>query len=531
MALQAQDADLLYLSQGSENFWLKLAKLAEDAVDWGIQDQVLDALSQEREARMKPPENGNSRRGIPTADSWLPVDVTKARKRLEEENARVTQLLWCGIPTFPDIGRTNHGDFLKFSTCIDATSRGIHDSHFLKCLELNLESIIETVGKGFISEQKQQRVIHQDIATILQAIHVLKRLGKKNPLTLISWDTIEKHLAAGTLINLIESQKSPRVLIFVAHVGAAWSKHKLDQFYNHLATIKSPRIRVYPSEQECHAVNFKISDIIALDEIAQRSTEWDYSFRPQTCFGDDGVCKIPYNPNDWMIVKRSHSDGSSHVKRVRMTDRMHLACQVAELENQPEQRKSAADEPDAKHFHQEYIEPLRSHGEYRVFLCGNNIEVVAYSHFLVAGGEDGEIGNMVARSVTLDDFLWFSSDPEEQRQKLAQLQGFTRYNRTKLLERNEPGFESLEIGVRLDVGVSELSPQGRFFVLEITRWWNANYMPTYILPYPHIGLSESYGAALAHKLWAGEWAESGESRKSTRRNRMEQISGRVASGG
>lgn len=43
-----------------------------------------------------------------------------------------------------------------------------------------------------------------------------------------------------------------------------------------------------------------------------------------------------------------------------------------------------------------------------------------------------------------------------------------------VLRKVSPGFDSLSIGGRFDVGLSEISPNARQFILEFTRWYGAS---------------------------------------------------------
>jgi hypothetical protein len=99
----------------------------------------------------------------------------------------------------------------------------------------------------------------------------------------------------------------------------------------------------------------------------------------------------------------------------------------------------------------------------------------------------------------LDDFKWCydggEGDADEAAgSKFQELCAFALHTYSALRQRHDAYecYESLEVGVRLDIGVSELSPTGRFFVDEITRWHAADFFSRLILPYPHVEICRGY---------------------------------------
>ncbi|RSM16138.1 hypothetical protein CDV31_004601 [Fusarium ambrosium] len=202
-----------------------------------------------------------------------------------------------------------------------------------------------------------------------------------------------------------------------------------------------------------------------MDRIAKAGPRL-YAYRPQTCFGI-GKCTLDTPRGNKSVIKRNFSDASNHDKVMQgsMGDPLKLACIAGERvkSRQPEPED---DEPSA----------MWIAGEYRVHLCGDNVVSISISKF----AKD----KLEVRSVSDDDFAWFSKSQEEQQKKRQELKAF----------------ESPRVGVRIDTGVSEESPEGRFFGLELTRWWNANQMPAFVLPDPYTEASLKYGRALAMEL-------------------------------
>ena len=90
---------------------------------------------------------------------------------------------------------------------------------------------------------------------------------------------------------------------------------------------------------------------------------------------------------------------------------------------------------------------------------------------------------MYARVATAPDF----ADPAVRPLGLADLHAFALYVYGRLRARDEWGerYESLEMGVRLDVGVGREGRGGkRFFVNEITRFYGADYFSQHTLGAP-----------------------------------------------
>ncbi|KAI8650403.1 hypothetical protein NCS57_01373800 [Fusarium keratoplasticum] len=310
-----------------------------------------------------------------------------------------------------------------------------------------------------------------------------------------NWDWFRQMLTTGELKDHIEAIEADQAVVFVAYTGAEWTENGLEQFYRDMEPLCAmlPHLRMYPSHDEFMAVNLKFPDIAAMDRIAKTAPTL-YAYRPQTCFGM-GKCTLDTPKGEKTVIKRNFSDASSHVKIVQgpTGHQLKLACFTGERvkTRQPEPEK---DEPSARWFHMEYIPTFKTVGEYRVHLCGDNVVSIGISKFVK--------DKLEVRSVSDDDFAWFSKGQEEQQKKRQELCDFARYQRKKLLEQPnaDKAFESLRVGVRIDIGVSEESPEGRFFGLELTRWWNANQMPAFVLPDPYTEASLKYGRALAMEL-------------------------------
>jgi hypothetical protein len=59
----------------------------------------------------------------------------------------------------------------------------------------------------------------------------------------------------------------------------------------------------------------------------------------------------------------------------------------------------------------------------------------------------------------------------------------------------EVHYESLRVGVGLDIGISEAANDGHWFVNEVTQAFDADQFPAHHLPYPHTLVAEAFSEA------------------------------------
>ena len=149
-------------------------------------------------------------------------------------------------------------------------------------------------------------------------------------------------------------------------------------------------------------------------------------------------------------------------------------------------------------FHQEFINTFESFGEFRVFIVAEpcvaglrgrqgKIVCLARTKWSDVESDANEIYASAAQQVhfeqvaplTEQDLRTFSLDVYEKlRARLDWMEHF----------------ESLEIGVRLDIAISP-APEKSFFVSEITRFWFADFFSLDVLPRPCTSLCEAYAIA------------------------------------
>ncbi|CAJ2514325.1 Uu.00g024440.m01.CDS01 [Anthostomella pinea] len=275
-----------------------------------------------------------------------------------------------------------------------------------------------------------------------------------------------------------------------------------------LNVMRHRQLRVYPSLAEMRQDRYKIGDIRALDIIAQESPG-EFAFRPKTCFGCS-PCELGIDVDGQNVVKRSHSCGGNGVRTCPKSEaQKEVGCQRSKRQKTG---TSAPIKPlgigpnNPLLLHQEYIPTFEELGEFRVFLCAPDDPQEDAEVIVAAFTKFGNDGMMMAREIRTSDFVWAGQDKKARSAKETQLHRFAQHVYSQLCKRHDAHerYESLKIGVRLDIGVSELSPNGLFFVNEVTRWHSADFFSRDVLSYPCLRICEKYGVSFATyiaKLW------------------------------
>lgn len=160
-------------------------------------------------------------------------------------------------------------------------------------------------------------------------------------------------------------------------------------------------------------------------------------------------------------------------------------------------------------FHQEFVPDLDNF-EFRVFIKNNGEAGEVFHTIWTASppleqGVPGARNTILARKASLDDFCWAVTDGvsainavHEERAKLQELHEFALYVYGALRRRPDAKlyYETLEVGVRLDIGVFN----GHFFVNEITRWLEADWFSEVTVETPYMRVCAEFAEALARFL-------------------------------
>ncbi|KAM0362803.1 hypothetical protein ACHAPK_011500 [Fusarium culmorum] len=345
-----------------------------------------------------------------------------------------------------------------------------------------IDHMREILGKRFIRQAGDERIIHQAVVATLFAREIDGVEAEFQ-----SWTWLLNQIRQATLLDYIQTKKASNILIVLSNTSADWEDMSISQLYGYLQVLAASHgsVAVCPSFSEAQWANGKIGDIGKLDMIAQQS-DTKYSFRPKTCLGI-GMCTLPGQAVDKMVVKRSLSCGAGHVEVVEGTKRDKLSCY------EPGSRTRSVDVNKPIYFHQEYIDSLLTFGEYRIYICKGKIIARAFTKFEWDGGPK----NFGAKEIKPGDFSWFSNDRKKQEQKSDDLDDFAIFQYSQLLKQfdSRENYRSLRAGVRLDIGISELNSDGRFFVLEVTRLWAADQMSKLITKRPYIDIPKEWISA------------------------------------
>ena len=252
----------------------------------------------------------------------------------------------------------------------------------------------------------------------------------------------------------------------------------------YMANKRPGDLRMFPSAEELEYSQQKIGDIRALDRIA-KCAPGQWSFRPVTC---DSTSDCHLHANS--VLKRTHSCGSEHVivHPTAADLSTHLQC----LSRKRRVSKRQACQSVERWFHQEFVAGLRSEGEYRVFIVtrsdisalrqrrGVVREIV---HTLELPNKELVVTVLRFGSMLRDGSCVYKDND------LNMLEEFAIYVFNALRNRSDwsTRYESLEVGVRLDVGVSLAGSHRQYFVNEITRIYEADIFAEWLAqPGTHI---------------------------------------------
>ncbi|KAM0714499.1 hypothetical protein Q7P37_009793 [Cladosporium fusiforme] len=322
------------------------------------------------------------------------------------------------------------------------------------------------VGPDFLSMDHKSVTAHQSLVT---ASILADNRDSKVAFHTAEWLYRQLQQTAPSL--------SPNTLLMLA-----WRRYDSEDFtvrniYKLLEGRAFDAMRIFPSMTELNHAHGKVGDIRALDDIA-RNAPLGWRFRPVTCDSESDCCLGAGG-----VLKRTYSCGSEHV--ILHPTEPELARYLRCWHNQRRFSKRQADGKIGRWFHQEFVEDLRTKGEFRVFIVtredaaalrrrkGVIVEII---HTLEL--PDGELVVTVLHSKP----TWAENHQEHDSHHLKELCDFAMYNFRALRSRADwsTRFESLEIGVRLDIGVSLAGGAQRYFVNEVTRIYEADFFAEWL---------------------------------------------------
>lgn len=367
-----------------------------------------------------------------------------------------------------------------------------------------MKEMVETYGKKFANYGRPGNPILHQYIVVCQLLRNFERSvifkswsWLQKQMQIISQEpppTIRKRSArkpsAPSEVAEVFRDESHRCVILLR--PASRDTNLLADIYSPLEVQKAFRptgsMKIFPSQSEFLYSSGKLGDMEALDEIANV----DASYRPPTCRMSAGGLdhlkhdSCPFNESEDYVSKRSNSYGREHVNfrtsSIETVDHLYIG---------PE-----------RWFYQERIPSFQDPGEFRIFIVtiddssalrrrrGHIIQSIL-THF--ADNED-------IVPVALAGHHWVQIRQKYPTLTQAALEQFALHIFDALRNREDATakFESLDVGVRLDIAIS---PLGTFFVNEITRIWDADFFSERTLGCPCLQIAFSVAKAV-HEVFS-----------------------------
>ncbi len=346
----------------------------------------------------------------------------------------------------------------------------------------NMAEMKKKYGIGYAnydaSSEPPVPVIHQDLATW----YLLQELRREVSFENWSWIHEQAHLLEYPNSRGVKQAKPFRPgdhsSVFLLNPGPLDAKVR--RSYAVLATQvhSSPSsLTVFPSLTELEHTYQKLGDLAALNDLAA-----GIHYRPKTCligneshhFPHDG-CPLMYEQQ--YVAKRNNSSCSMHVFE-RDID--------VDQDSQPDGTRTKPALGIDRWFYQERVPLLREVGEFRVFLT------TVSDPRGTRGRHSKHLHSIFTKPRVTPGFAAFALDDYFWSQHLAayfapltldSLPVFAMEVHEGLRARSDWKiyYESLDVAVRLDIGVS---PNRKFFVNEVTRIWCGDFFSDQTLAEP-----------------------------------------------
>ncbi|KAF7571208.1 hypothetical protein PtrM4_112100 [Pyrenophora tritici-repentis] len=436
----------------------------------------------------------------PQAQAALPTRAVHA------PNVSWQKLFWV---SFPDTKRLDETATLAIQLFPEDRESLGHDPWLAEACSMTLHNTVIPSGN-------EDCFIHQGLVTAL-ATKALAQIS----VDVHTWDWLATQLQ-GNLLSRSCTDKDGNALhgiLFLHWTTNEPTNPTLDKVYNTVRLLKHihpASFRVYPNENEAEQERNKLGDIRALDEVASSSPQ-EFSYRPRTCYGH-GPCKL--RGYQTTVHKRTQSGCATHVHVRKRGDHYELTCQpeAQMLETTSQNSRGRKKKPivaskssktpahsadySAHWFHQEFVPSLQS-CEFRVFIATEPSKK----------GIRGRIGQVIAiaktsfnsdtQALAVREFLPEDLEPALTRLDLVRFALFV-FERLRARPDSMIFFESLEVGVRLDIGVANTrTAKKAFFVNEITRWYGAHYFSYHICAEPKTQICKAFAGAFAMVINSG----------------------------
>ncbi|KAL5344577.1 hypothetical protein ACLOAV_010561 [Pseudogymnoascus australis] len=366
----------------------------------------------------------------------------------------------------------------------------------------NSRKSLGSLGPAFVNSigHTQQPDIHQGLV-LMQIVEYLYDVKVSvHPWNRFREDFVGQEESQTMKSMLLDDEQNLRSTIIVLYCDTSICVESgMDLIYSRLERLRScygARVRAFPGQTEALRARTKIRDLQALDELAHTHKSW----RPITCYP---VTKCSLEDAETTVHKRQESSGGECVQIKHRGDNGELTCIKKDIPER-KKRKMHAEATEAKPlwFHQEFVSTFAAWGEFRVFIVtkpephsrrGLGGMIVAIAHTVNSTADDD---TMHVEQATNTTFTRIGSGL-----CLEDLKDFAMKTFNGLRARDDwkQTFESLEVGVRLDVAISPNLPRS-FFVNEITRWYEAAFFSDDIMAEPKYTLCEEFAKAFTTYL-------------------------------
>ncbi|RSL40036.1 hypothetical protein CEP54_016206 [Fusarium duplospermum] len=539
------DLATVFNHSDSQKFWEELWSLVKICHPRHSWEDILAALNRSREKR----KSGKK--------TWQPMDAKLAKDELQGlvmavmdsspsleadleedlEGEPGVHVIFCPIGTPEDLSDEQGAK----SNLVVPTDP--HKGEMLTSMaSKDWEKLEEDVGPGMCSNAGKKRTeeakdnplletptgpdaVSVWVHTVLVALLWARTTGRIS-LECHDWGWLAKKLQDGSLVSHIQLLDKP-VVVFTHMRRPHWRAENwkeecnTDRLY---ALVKRAsgkhKVRCYPAQDEIIADCGREFDIRALDAIAKEAPA-NFSWRPRVCYGEPGPCKMDGYRGDMFVLAPSDtgpgqtyhgsSDSPALLKLLGCQSQSNDTTSHSTPRSVPrgKNRRGTVATADrvstvGRHIHLEKLESLESFGEIYVIMIDGKV-----THKIITVNEGCKEPKDPYRSGldpvrTFKDWTGFGHGEvtdDQAKAKGTELDEFCRYTYNGLIKYDPLNFETLRHGLKMDVGMSEPGPHGRFFVLGLGRWPGADlYAPYPGTTAPYDEIPRALGKLFARKF-------------------------------
>jgi hypothetical protein len=351
----------------------------------------------------------------------------------------------------------------------------------------NVQALQTILGTDYACHTKRLSALHQAVVTpeILRHQHLVQIAYRKSPNDALALLTTMKH------------RDKKKVLVWL---DVHQNVHPYDWMFAYdMLTHECGAI--FPLREEIIWADFKIYDMRAFDRVAAA----DGTYRPRACYpvGAKHTCHLGNSIKT--VLKRSHSCAADQVSIVPVGKRGVPVCEHLPVSDQGPMSGGFY-----RWVHQEYVASLVTFGEFRVYVATRKGAGGAREPYVVytirtwwtkgeqerfRDDDDVHGTNTLGTSYQAAPVLRGDTWHEYPLLNYDMLVAYALHTYCQLQNLDEKGFQSLDVGGRLDIGIA---PNGeQFFVNELTRWYGAHHFALETQPHPGDNICRAYAKAFA----------------------------------